>query len=131
MDLQLLAAQLRKPEGVVGKQIGEVMNNGNLILNQWTIAALDLQDDDYVLEIGMGNGLFVKDIVSAKPLIRYEGLDYSQTMIDEASKINSTLVQDNKARFTLGTAGNMPFQDQSFSKIFTINTIYFWENPQH
>ena len=125
MDLQLLAAQLRKPVGEEGRQIGEVMNNGNKLINEWTIAQLGLQDADYVLEIGMGNGYFVKDIL-IKPFIRYHGIDYSDIMIAEATKMNQTFIDQDKANFTLATADKIPFDDNTFSKIFAVNTIYFW-----
>jgi ubiquinone/menaquinone biosynthesis C-methylase UbiE len=131
MDLQLLAAQLRKPDGEIGKQIGEVMNNGNRLINEWTLDALDLHEGDSILEIGMGNGFFVKDILAIKPSLRYDGLDYSEIMVAEAVKINQSFIEEKKAKFTLGTADNIPFDDKSFQKIFTINTIYFWGNAEH
>jgi ubiquinone/menaquinone biosynthesis C-methylase UbiE len=130
MDLQLLAAQLRKPEGETGKHIGEVMNNGNQLINEWTIAALDLQEQDSILEIGMGNGFFVKDILAGKHNVRYVGLDYSEVMVQEAKKINAAYVEGRKVEFIKGTADSLPFGDETFSKIFTINTIYFWGDAQ-
>lgn len=130
MDLQLLAAQLKKPEGEMGKQIGEVMNKGNKLIHHQTIAALDLQKGDKVLEIGMGNGYFIKDILAAQPSVRYEGLDYSEVMLSEAKKINQTFIENEQVHFTPGTADAIPFADHTFSKIFTINTIYFWGNAK-
>jgi len=125
MDLQFLAAQLKKPFGEEGKQIGEVMNNGNKLINDWTIAQLGLQESDYVLEIGMGNGYFVKDIL-LKPTIRYVGIDYSEIMINEATKMNRSFIDENRVHFTLATADKIPFADNTFAKIFAVNTIYFW-----
>jgi ubiquinone/menaquinone biosynthesis C-methylase UbiE len=130
MDLQLLAAQLRKPDGEIGKQIGEVMNNGNNLINQWTIAALDVQDGDSILEIGMGNGYFVKDILSGRSSVIYHGVDYSQLMVDEAKKLNASFIDTKQANFTVANAGKMPFESNYFNKIFTINTIYFWDNAE-
>jgi ubiquinone/menaquinone biosynthesis C-methylase UbiE len=131
MDLQLLAAQLKKPDGEMGKQIGEVMNNGNRLINEWTLAALDLQEGDTILEIGMGNGFFIKDILATKPSLRYEGLDYSEIMIAAAQEINRSFIEEQRVHFTLGTAGNLPFEDGLYEKIFTINTIYFWDNAKN
>ena len=128
MDLKILAAQLRKPDGVTGKHIGEVMNNGNRLINESTIVALDLVDEDFVLEIGMGNGFFVKDLLQSKRPIWYVGLDYSEVMVEEAKKINVAFVESGQAEFLFGTADSLPFDDEAFSKVFTINTIYFWGN---
>ena len=131
MDLEVLAAQLRKPEGETGKQIGEVMNNGNRLINEWTIQTLDLQNGDTILEMGMGNGYFVKNFLTSKESLIYYGLDYSEMMIEEAIKLNQQFVEIKQAIFTLGLASNMPFEEDFFSKIFTINTIYFWDNAEN
>jgi ubiquinone/menaquinone biosynthesis C-methylase UbiE len=130
MDLQQLAAQLRKPEGDVGKQVGEVMNKGNRLINQWAIEALKLQDNDRVLEIGMGNGAFVSDILNQHASITYHGVDYSSTMVEESLLLNKKFIQEGRASFITGDAKNLPFEDGFFSKIFTVNTIYFWEDAQ-
>lgn len=126
MDLEMLARQLRKPDGETGKQVGVVMNNGNKLINAWAIDALNIDKEDSVLEIGMGNGFFVKDIVAMHPQIKYTGIDYADVMVEEAKKLNDDLVKAGIAKFILGTADSLPFDDNSFKKVLTINTIYFW-----
>ena len=63
--MQDMAAQLKKPEGELGRQVGQMMNKGNEVINKWTNDVLELQPNDNVLEIGMGNGYFVKDVLQA------------------------------------------------------------------
>ncbi len=125
-----VAKQLRKPEGDFGKIVGQKMNESNLNMNVYTIKHLDLIANDAILEIGMGNGHFVKDILNVDATITYAGLDFSQTMIEESIGINQNFIAERRAVFKLGNAELMPFKDRSFNKIFTINTIYFWENPE-
>jgi ubiquinone/menaquinone biosynthesis C-methylase UbiE len=126
MDMKLLAAQLRKPEGKTGIEVGIVMNKGNELINLWTISELHLQPYDLVLEIGMGNGLFVKDVLAAYPSVQYTGCDYSDTMVEEAIRMNVNYIEKGHASFEMCTADNLPYADNSFSKVFTVNTIYFW-----
>jgi ubiquinone/menaquinone biosynthesis C-methylase UbiE len=128
MDLRELASQLRKPEGNLGIQVAEMMNKGNLVLNQWAIETLQLKEGDAVLEIGMGNGFFVHDILSVHPYITYKGIDYSELMIQEAIILNRDFVKNGRAAFFEGSSSALPFPDHSFSKIMAVNTIYFWED---
>lgn len=128
VDFKLLAAQLRKPQGDFGKEVALQMNVSNDVLTLSSIRALNLAPGDNVLEIGMGNGLFCKDILKVENT-RYTGCDFSELMVNEASGINKDFIAAGKARFVLGNAADMPFSDDSFDKIFTVNTIYFWDEP--
>lgn len=120
--------QLRKPEGEIGREVGRRMNVSNRNINLFAIDALDAQPQDRILEIGMGNGYFVKDIL-CDPSIGYTGCDYSEVMIEEATSINKELVEAGRARFEFGRATELPFPDASFTKVLTVNTIYFWDEP--
>lgn len=126
-----MAGQLRKPEGDAGRKTGEMMNAGNKHINLWTIEMLDVKPNDQILEIGMGNGFFVKEILAVSGSLRYSGVDYSEDMVKEAERINKQFVENGQASFVLGDAGKLPFPDASFNKAFTINTIYFWEDPKN
>ena len=127
-DSKTLAGQLRQPEGSLGIKIGENMNKGNRLMNLETIKQLEVSDNEHILEIGMGNGFFVNEIVGAAKNVNYTGCDFSQTMINEAKELNSSLVAN--AEFVLSDAHHLPFGDNVFDKVFTVNTIYFWENPR-
>lgn len=128
MDYKLLAAQLRKPDGQFGRTVAENMNKSNNTINLHTIQLLQLSPDDAVLEIGMGNGFFCKDILSSHETVTYTGCDFSELMIDEASSINKEWVAAGRARFVEADITQLPFEDNSFHKLLTVNTIYFWED---
>ncbi|HEY8400774.1 MAG TPA: class I SAM-dependent methyltransferase [Cytophagaceae bacterium] len=127
-QIKQLAAQLRKPEGEYGVQVGKQMNQGNAPMNLHTLAVLNPVEKDKILEIGMGNGYFVKNIVNLHPSIRYTGVDYSELMVEQAIQNNQQIVEEGRAEFYLGQADDLPFGDHSFNKIFTVNTLYFWED---
>lgn len=127
--LRIMAQQLRKPEGEIGKQVGAQMNIGNRLMNEWTIEELKAVPGDNILEIGMGNGSFIESILSVDKSIKYTGCDYSGLMIEEASRINYKFVKNGQAKFFHTDADDLPFEENSFNKIFAINTIYFWERP--
>lgn len=127
-NLQSTAKQLRKPHGTLGKEVGLMMNKGNKLMNLASINQLDIAPHDSILEIGMGNGFFVKEIVSKDKTVRYCGCDFSQTMVEEAMLMNGEYLNNEQACFVKASAAQLPFRDQTFNKIFTVNTIYFWED---
>ncbi len=130
-ESKALAQQLRKPEGEFGLQVGERMNQGNQYMNRNTIEALHLSPGDHVLEIGMGNGHFVHEIFEKYGEIKYTGCDFSELMVAESIKANAERINSSQAKFLVCNANELPVADNSISKIFTINTLHFWEDPAH
>lgn len=127
--LQQIASQLRQPQGDAGIEVGQRMNVGNEIINRRAIAQVAVQPGDQMLELGPGNGFFVRNILATDPTVRYVGCDFSQVMIDQANQFNAPLVASGQARFVLRTGPELPFADSSFDKLLTVNTLYFWDDP--
>jgi ubiquinone/menaquinone biosynthesis C-methylase UbiE len=126
--LKEFAKQLRKPDGEFGSTVGRKMNEGNVHMNLYTIEVLQVKPQDNILEIGMGNGFFVKNILSVDPTVHYTGCDYSELMVEESSSVNTHYIKNGQAKFFKATADQLPFANDTFDKIFTINTLYFWED---
>ncbi len=129
-ELAELAAQLRKPHGVMGIRTGELMNEGNRMMNLEAIRLLQVQGNVEILEIGMGNGRFVNEVLRAYPGSRYTGVDFSSTMVNEAESFNAEAVQQGRAGFLEGDLRALPVQDEMYDAAFTVNTIYFWDEAQ-
>ncbi len=126
LSKQELAKQLRQPSGEEGIEIGKQMNKGNqyICLNSYKV--LKPESNSTILEIGMGNGFFIKDLFALNNKLQYIGLDFSQTMVDEAVRLNQELINSRKVSFITGSIENLPFDDNSIDFITTTNTIYFW-----
>jgi ubiquinone/menaquinone biosynthesis C-methylase UbiE len=120
--------KLRQPEGEMGQKVGNLMNDGNRPMNLQTLAALDAKKGEHILEIGMGNGAFVKNILSIDPTLRYTGIDFSPLMVEESNQRNSNYVTNGQAAFAEANLEALPLDDNSVDKAFTINTFYFWED---
>lgn len=127
--LKEIASQLRQPHGEHANEVGERMNKGNELMNLSAINLLNAQPNDVILEIGMGNGFFVKDILALASAIHYIGCDFSEEMVKAAILHNQEFINSGQAKFFLASADSLPFESPSFNKIFTVNTLYFWENP--
>ncbi len=126
--LKNIASQLRLPEGEYAIEIGERMNEGNHHINLYTIEALNLKGEENILEVGMGNGFFVQNILNQHPGVKYSGCDHSETMVEESIKKNIEYISQEQADFQIGHADKLPFVDAIFDKVFTINTLYFWKD---
>src|SRR5690606_17219265 len=118
-EFKKMAQQLRKPEGEDGLKDGKTMNAGNLQMNVQSIKELNTTTNEHILEIGMGNGFFVKDILTPVESVKYTGCDFSQAMIDEASNINKEFINRGQAKFNLANAEELPFKNETFDKVLT------------
>jgi|SRR5690606_2854039 SAM-dependent methyltransferase len=128
--LQELAQQLRQPHGTHGIEVADMMNENNIQMTLHAIACLDIQASDVILELGHGNCKHLPIIFQQNDDISYYGLDISTLMHQEAQKINHDYIISNKAFFHLYEGVYIPFANNYFNKIFTVNTIYFWSQPE-
>lgn len=126
-DLKILAQNLANPQGEKGIQIGEMMNATNIGMTLESIKTLLIEDDETILEIGHGNAAHVKSLLGLAQNVKYTGIDISETMHNEAKRLNEAF--KNQAEFVLYEGTKLPFEDKTFDKIFTVNTVYFWGNP--
>ncbi|WP_343657662.1 class I SAM-dependent methyltransferase [Chryseobacterium sp.] len=127
-ELKILAQNLANPQGEKGIEIGEMMNATNISMTLESIKKLVIEDDQHILEIGHGNAGHLKSIMNLAQNLRYTGIDISETMHHEAQKLNKEF--ESQADFVWYEGKKLPFQDRTFDKIFTVNTVYFWENPE-
>lgn len=128
-DNKMLAAQLREPMGEVGVAVGKVMNQTNESMINETINSVKLSMNDVVLEIGHGNGKHVKSVMESAPNLLYFGLDISELMHREAKFYCDESGLAESTEFVLYNGLIIPFPKNKFKKIFTVNTLYFWEKP--
>lgn len=126
---KLMANQLRLPSGLLAKLTGNRMNKSNELLYHLTLENLNLKDGDNVLEIGFGNGKFFSELNAKANELKITGIDHSPEMVAEALRLNRSLYESGQLKTMVGSSDSMPFDNDSFDKIFCINVIYFWENP--
>lgn len=122
-----IAKQLSRPSGWFGKKIIAVLlNKGNGTLEDMGLKLMDIQPNDSILEIGFGNGRLIsfmgKKIVGGK----ITGIEISEDMIALAAQKNKGLVAVGKLELLEASLEKIPVDSDSFDKIFTANTIYFW-----
>ena len=127
---QHLGRQLSKPQGIWGVLVGKLMNVINKQMYIEATKLLHLLPNDELLEIGFGNGAFIEDMVHKITPGNYAGIDISKTMIKKARRKNKSLIRVGKVKLFKSDANNLAFDNASFDKVLTVNTIYFWDEPE-
>lgn len=110
-------------------EIGKTMHDSNIDMTIALINTLKIKNNDVVLEIGHGNCEHLLKLLKQANHINYYGLEISETMHQEAKQINEKHQQKNNIQFDLYNGKDIPYKVDTFDKIFTVNTIYFWEHP--
>lgn len=120
-----LEEQLSCPNGEMGKKVGQRMHKSNIGMTLNTIQFLQLQKANKVLELGYGNGGHLPDVLAVAPKLKYVGLEVSETMHGVATKS----FNDARVEFQLYDGVQIPFDSHTFDAVFSVNTVYFWQEP--
>ena len=87
----------------------------------------ELRKDGFedLLDVGCGTGPMVELLAAELPGKRYTGLDLTPQMIEVA---NAKGIEG--ARFVVGDAEDLPFDDGSFEAVICANSFHHYPNPQ-
>ena len=124
---QYFAQQLGKPSGLIGKWfLGPLWNWRNMALNDLTLTHLDLQVNDRVLDVGFGGGYLLAKII---PMVRgglAAGVDISPVMVENARMRWCEAIQAGQVILESAPIESLPFHEESFNKISSVNSIFYW-----
>jgi ubiquinone/menaquinone biosynthesis C-methylase UbiE len=122
-----IAKQMSDPVGVGGRIVSFFMNRQNRPLYDKTLKHLALKNTDNVLDIGCGNG-YVMSLFAKQCNCMFTGVDISRDIIRVAIQRNRKMIRAGRFSFFNHSADSMNFDSKRFDKIYSINTVYFWEN---
>lgn len=126
-----LSEQSRKPTGWIGRFVmSKIFNTGNADLNDFAQQLLAIGKTDHVLETGFGTGKLIAAMAELAPEGKVAGIDFSATMLRQAERINHHHIENGTVELQLGECGKLPYPDNSFDKLCSINTLYFWADPE-
>ena len=116
-------SQFAKPTGFFGKILAKGMARGHKEFYKNALKSINPKKDDKYLEIGFGSGIFINKYMSH--VSKIAGIDYSEDMVKLASDINRKLVESGKVELKLGNASSLPWTDNEFTVVATIETFFF------
>lgn len=83
----------------------------------------DLKKGDKVLDVGCAKGFMIYDFYEEFPEINCTGIDISEYAIKNCK-------QEIKDKLKVANAANLPFEDNTFEAVISINTIHNLEKNQ-
>ncbi|MGL5822972.1 MAG: class I SAM-dependent methyltransferase, partial [Sarcina sp.] len=119
---EYIASQFIKPSGIGGIISTFIMNNMNKKQYQSVLNNMNIKNGAKILDIGFGNGQLLNTI-SKKQNIQCYGLEYSKDMLKRAKNMFKNL------NLMEGSITENIYEKDMFDSIYTVNTIYFWDNP--
>lgn len=126
---KLLAKNLRRPSGFFGRLVGREMNRANRAMNRAAVHHLQPRADEQILEIGFGGGASLIPIAEHLREGCICGVDLSDDMIALASRKHPGLIEAGRIDLKKAPAEQLPFEEAHFDRALSVNTLYFWEDP--
>ncbi|MBS1230704.1 MAG: putative methyltransferase, UbiE/COQ5 family [Proteobacteria bacterium] len=123
--------QLAKPSGLFGRLLtARWLEKANAGMNSLTLDALALKPGDRLLELGFGSGYLLEKVLANRLCDFAAGADISPEMVRHVGARLRPYVEAGKAQIRDGDIEAIPFADGEFTKLCSVNTLYFWKDPQ-
>ena len=104
----------------------ESMGQGHWDVTIQMLQHLQLHSSDVVLDVGCGNGWLLRELLR-QGCAKGWGVDLSPEMIAQANQSIKSISQEN---YVVGNAENLDFDDETFSLITNIESLYYYPEPQ-
>ena len=124
------AQQLRCPTGLFGLWVARRMNSINTEASRVTVELLNPQANHSVLEIGFGGGETLSRLLEVVSDGFVSGTEISETMLKTARGRFESSIRSGRLVLEYGNVDEqLPYDDNSFDSVCTLNTIYYWKHP--
>ena len=124
-----IAENLRQPKGIFGWFMGSFMNHFNKGIIRYTVEAIPGKDLSCIVEAGIGSGKALALCTKRFPKANFYGIDISKKMLLKAKIRNWKSLRNGRMKLYYASIDELPIADQRADIVYTINTIYFWNDP--
>ena len=118
-----------KPHGEAGAEMLSGMNEHHYEVTGWGLSFLELRKDSRVLDIGCGGGETLRRMSEKVTEGSLTGADHSPLSVKMSLEHNHEAVSAGRLNVFEASVGELPFADDSFDRIITVESFYFWEDP--
>ncbi|MDQ0483792.1 class I SAM-dependent methyltransferase [Guptibacillus hwajinpoensis] len=125
-----IGTQYQKPVGLLGLYVGERMIREHRPDTLWTLRLLKLSNNERLLELGCGSGYALKLLLEHSGVTEAVGIDISEDILKSAAIRNWKGRTKGRVRLEQGDVKNLPFENDYFTKVYSIHSVYFWDDYQ-
>lgn len=118
-----------KPSGKAGAQMLHRMNESHDAVTNWGLDFLKFRSQDVVMDIGCGGGATLHRL-SVRGAGYVVGVDYSAVSVHQSLELNQADVSAGKMCVLQASVEELPFDDEFFDAITTVESFYFWPDPK-
>lgn len=128
---RFMASQLRKPSGwPMGWIMLGRLNHWNREMNRKSLTTMEIQGGERVLELGCGGGELLGLIADKISTGKVIGVDWSPLSIRYCNSKLRHFINQAKLDLICQNAVQIPLPANSIDCICTVNTVYFWDEPE-
>jgi arsenite methyltransferase len=105
---------------------GEEMEGSHVPIVEPMLALMNLQPAEGILDLGCGSGWLVRRLARLVIKGSVTGIDVSDQMIHRAQDATSGVPN---VEFRIGTAEQIPAPADTFTKVVSVESAYYWRDP--
>ena len=124
---EYIGRQFGDPHGFVGKVCCMIMNVINKPMYLKVVDEVRLSGGEKLLDIGYGNGYLLQKLYQKAKAELY-GIDISEDMKMQAENRCKNAKSDGRLFLRVGDCCDLPYDDEMFSAVTSVNTVYFWSD---
>ena len=102
---------------------GDEMEDHHSDITEQAIALMDLQPTDRILDLGCGTGWASRRLARIATEGEVVGIDVADEMLRRAEQVSAEI---KNVRYLWGSAENIPAQDNSFTKVLSVESFYYY-----
>lgn len=125
----MIGQQFSNPRGFIGAICCKIMNCINNKMYKSVINEVTADESSTVLDVGYGNGYLLKKLYKKFGCNLY-GIEISTDAKKIAEKRNAKGIKGGKIKLLEADCCDMPFDEEIFDSVATVNTVYFWEDTK-
>ena len=124
---KMIGQQFANPHGFVGWVCCKIMNVINNKMYKSVVKQIEADGSATVLDVGYGNG-YLLQLLDKKFACNLYGVEVSPDVEKLAYKRNKKSVDGGRIRLLQADCCDMPFEQQTFDFVTSVNTVYFWQD---
>lgn len=104
---------------------GDEMESHHSDITEQTLALMDIQPSDRILDLGCGTGWASRRMARIAATGEVVGLDVADEMLRRAEHLSSAF---RNVRYAWGSAESIPEADNAFTKVLSVESFYYYAN---